>query len=96
MPDNRSPGTLEHFLSQLVPPGNPTWAYAGDVTRAARNLGAPFQEKDHAKSVLHTWLAWQESPGLPFGIALTARLFKTDGPEALRFAAWFRRLFVEA
>lgn len=94
MPDNGSVGTLDHFLSRLVPPENPVWVYAGDATNEARQRGAPCREKDHAKSVLHTWLAWQESPGLPFGRALKAGHFETDGPEAVRFADWFRRLFL--
>jgi len=94
MPDNASPGALEHFLGRLVLPG-PIWTYASEVTAEARKRGAPCLEKDHAKSWLYTWLAWQEKPGLPFGTALRGRLFETDSEEASRFVSWFRRLFVE-
>jgi len=96
MPDNRSPGALEHFLGSLVPSGHPIWSYADEVTAEARNRGASCQEKDHAKSVLHTWLAWQNEPGLPFGIALKAGFFETRNENALRFVAWFNRLFVDS
>jgi len=94
MPDNVSSGTLEHFLGRLVLPG-PIWSYAAEVTEEARRQGALCLEKDHAKSWLYTWLAWQEKPGLPFGTALKGGLFETDSEDAQRFVSWFRRLFVE-
>ncbi|MFY0525767.1 DUF3226 domain-containing protein [Archangium gephyra] len=93
MPDNQQPGILEHFLGRLVPANDPCWAYAEEVTAKARVLGGSLAEKDHAKGRIHTWLAWQSDPGLPFGTALTARLLGRDSPEALAFVAWFRRLF---
>ncbi|HEV7508823.1 MAG TPA: DUF3226 domain-containing protein [Thermoanaerobaculia bacterium] len=95
MPDNKSLGALEHFLGSLVPSGHPIWIYADEVTTQARKRGASCKEKDHAKSVLHTWLAWQDEPGLPFGIALKAGFFETDNENALRFVSWFNRLFVD-
>ena len=95
MPDNSSPGILEDFLSRLVPGEDTIWDHAGEVVAEARRLGARCREVDHLKSSLHTWLAWQEDPGLPFGTALRAQVFRHDSEDALRFVAWFRRLFVE-
>lgn len=95
MPDNTSPGTLESFLSKLVPAGDPCWTYADEAAAEARRRGARCPEKDHLKSQLHTWLAWQEESGLPFGTALHARVFQHDTEDALRFVSWFRRLFVD-
>lgn len=96
MPDNSSPGSLENFLGDLVPVEHPVWAYAGEATAKARQLGAECPEKDHLKSRLHTWLAWQKEPGLPFGIAIKAEFFEKESEAARRFVAWFNRLFVEA
>src|SRR5262249_30574390 len=96
MPDNSSPGTLENFLSGLVPSGHLVWAYASEATSEARQRGAGCQEKDHLKSPLHTWLGWQEEPGLPFGTALRTGFFEAESETARRFVAWFNRLFVEA
>lgn len=93
MPDNSSPGTLEGFLGKLVSREDAVWAYADEVTLEARRRGAPCQEKDHLKSRLHTWLAWQADPGLPFGTALRARIFRRDTADALSFVGWFQRLF---
>jgi uncharacterized protein DUF3226 len=95
MPDNRSSGSVEDFLSKLVPPDHPIWRYAHEATAEARQRGALCQEKDHVKSVLHTWLAWQEEPGLRFGTALKAGVFETESKDALQFVTWFHRLFVE-
>lgn len=94
MPDNQLPGILEDFLGKLVPVDDPCWAYAEEVTTRSRELGGRLAQKDHAKGRIHTWLAWQQNPGLPFGTALTAHLLGHDSPEALQFAEWFRRLFV--
>lgn len=96
MPDNLNSGTLEVFLGKLVPEADPTWSWAEEAVREARNRGARCKETDHPKSWLHTWLAWQERPGIPFGIALQAQVFRHDTEDALRFVAWFKRLFVDA
>ena len=96
MPDNSSPGTLEDFLNKLVSEGDPIRSYADEVVIEARQRGARCQERDHVKSALHTWLAWQEEPGLPFGTAMKAEYFEKDSDDAHRFVAWFHRLFVES
>ena len=93
MPDNSDPGTLESFLARLVPEGDPVWSYADEVVGEARRRGARCRETDHLKSALHSWLAWQQNPGLRFGTALGAQVFQHDTPDARRFVSWFRRLF---
>ncbi|MBM7116561.1 DUF3226 domain-containing protein [Archangium primigenium] len=94
MPDNQQPGILEDFLGNLVPANDPCWAYAEEATVKARSLGGALAQKDQIKGRIHTWLAWQTDPGLPFGTALTARLLGHDSPQALAFVSWFQRLFV--
>ncbi len=96
MPNNRSSGILEDFLATLVPPADPCWKHAEDSTTKARELKAPLAEKDHMKGAIHTWLAWQEVPGRAFGTAITQRVFDHDSDDALRFVAWFKRLFLDA
>ena len=95
MPDNRSIGALEHFIEKLIPGSDPCWDYAHEAASAARGRygGVACPEKDHLKSRLHTWLAWQREPGRPFGTALTASILSHDSPEALAFLRWFQRLF---
>lgn len=91
MPDNTSPGRLEHFLQTLIPDGDSCWAFARNATATARRSGCPIT--DNLKSAIHAWLAWQAEPGLPFGTALRAQIFRHDSPLALDFVAWFQRLF---
>lgn len=93
MPNNVSPGTLEHLLATLIPDSDATYTHAESATRKARELGAPLAEKDLLKGRLHAWLAWRARPGMPFGTAITAEVFKHDSPAALAFVTWFRALF---
>jgi len=98
MPNNQSEGKLEDFLTRLIPDvdSNACWQHACQVTQEARSLGAKFSELDTVKAYVHTWLAWQETTGLPFGTAIKAAYFSHDTPEALAFAAWFKKLFYES
>ena len=58
----------------------------------AKRAGALFPDSRRDKAVLRTWLAWQEEPGLPYGLAVSRHYFQ-DTSLARRFAGWFRRLF---
>ena len=62
-------------------------------TEQAKTLGASYTKNEKPKAVLHTWLAWQKNPGLPYGSAIRARYFDRDSEVAERFVAWFRRVF---
>ena len=92
-PDNRSEGNLEHFLRDLVEESDPSFPYARESTIHAKELGARFADNDADKAVLHTWLAWQQVPGLPYGTAMRGRFFRDDSPAAQAFVTWFREVF---
>lgn len=97
MPDNRAPGKLEDFLVQLVPDDQEkVWKLAETSTRRALEEGAKLRSIDTVKGSIHTFLAWQEVPGLPFGTALTAEFLNHEGPGAKDFVDWFIRLFKPA
>jgi len=94
MPDNDIQGTLETFLDYLVPNESESiYEFAGECVEEARAKGADCSETDHDKSQIHTWLAWQERPGMPYGQAITAEVFDRDGEVADKFAEWFRELY---
>ena len=93
MPDNTVPGELEDFIVSLVPEDDSLISFADEVAKEARDKGAPCAEGDHSKSKIHTWLAWQQQPGIPFGIALTSEILSHDSDLAQRFVQWFARLF---
>ena len=94
MPDNQREGALEDFIGTLVEEADPLLPHARESTIQAKKLhGANYRDVDEKKAVLHAWLAWQEEPGLPYGIAIRAKYFRQDSPVAERFVAWFRGVF---
>ena len=93
MPDNRSPGILENFLRFLAPTPNALLEYAEACVNGIPPEELRFRGVDTPKALIHTWLAWQETPGRPFGTAITARFLDPDVPQAAVFAAWLRNLF---
>ncbi len=93
MPDNRKRGALEDFLQGLIDGGDRLLPLAENSASKAKHLGARFSDRDALKAILHTWLAWQKEPGLPYGTAIRAHYFEVDSPHAEQFVAWFQRLF---
>lgn len=93
MPDNSTSGILEDFLRFLVPSDDPLIAAA---EQAIDNLPVtPFPEKDRSKALMHTWLAWREEPGKPFGQAITAHYLDAGVPQADVFVKWLQTLFAD-
>jgi hypothetical protein len=93
MPDNQHDGTLESFLRTLIDERDGLIGYAADVTGKAKDRGAEFSDLDRPKAVLHTWLAWQQEPGKPYGTAIRAKYFRHDTDVATSFVAWFKQLY---
>lgn len=91
MPDNRSNGYLEHFIAELIPEGDTLWDYAQTIVGELPDRRFPAAREQ--KALLHTWLAWQETPGLPFGTALSSGILTPESPLAGRFIEWFQRTF---
>ena len=91
MPNNQTAGNLEDFLRLLVPHDDVLIAYAAEVVD---DLPVQrFKDKDKPKAVIHTWLAWQSSPGRPYGTAITAGFLDVHAPQADVLVAWLNRLF---
>ena len=95
MPDNRRSGAIEEFLKDLIVDGDTLLQLAETSTTSAKGLGAAFPNTHRTKAVLHTWLAWQKSPGERYGTAIKARYFQHDSPAAIAFVDWFKRVFEE-
>lgn len=93
MPDNQLDGTLEDFLKFLVPEGDVLLPYA---EQTLDNLPyTRFTSPRRPKALIHTWLAWQNEPGKPYGQAISAKYLNTDLPMAKTFANWLRRTFFD-
>ena len=93
MPNNRTSGILEDFLRFLVPQPNILFDHAKASVAAIPEGERRFKQLAEPKAVIHTWLAWQEEPGLPFGTAITARFLDPSVAEVDVLAAWLKRLF---
>lgn len=96
MPDNQiERGYLETFLTFLVPENDKSWEQAKSCVADLENKPFIKTNVDHTtKAEIHTFLAWQEEPGKPFGQAITAKYLQADKSECQNFVNWLNRLFV--
>lgn len=95
MPNNRDPGDLETFLEGLVPMTSQDWLWAGEATKMAQTKGALYRKVHARKAHLHTWLAWGDPPGNPYGTAIEATQLNDASPAADAFIIWFKELFLD-
>ncbi len=91
MPDNASPGAVEDFIAALVPVSDTLLGRAREAVAAIPESERAFKPNYRTKAEIHTWLAWQEEPGRPMGLAVTKQYFDAANPVAQTFAAWLRR-----
>lgn len=93
MPNNRMAGMLEDFLASLIREGDILLERAVSCVDGIPAEQRRFRETYRSKALIHTWLAWQEEPGTPLGLAMTKRYLNADHTLARQFLQWLRRLF---
>lgn len=93
MPNNKTVGMLEDFITFLVPPNDVLWPMAENIVEQVVQKERRFPATQVQKARLHTWLAWQAEPGKPMGQAITKKYFDTSLPESQRLLIWLRRVF---
>lgn len=94
MPDNQLPGMLEDFVAHLIPQEDLLKSKANSVLQELEQDQLLRCKTVHRpKALIHTWLAWQETPGMPMGQAITAQALKYDSPIAITFVEWLKSLF---
>ncbi len=94
MPNNKLPGMLEDFVSFLIPDSSSLlWTMAEQIIQDVSLQERRFSPSHTIKAHLHTWLAWQEKPGSPMGLAITRRYFDANAPCAQQLMDWLCRLF---
>jgi len=94
MPDNQGKGAIEDFLKFLMPTTGDSHKLYDHVVSSVDSIPSPaFKKKKRSKAELHTWLAWQEDPGTPMGLAITKKFLDPDVRQADDLVAWVRRLF---
>jgi hypothetical protein len=97
MPNNKDKGAIEEFLETMIDKHNTLFEYAKN---AVLTVQSDFKDEAIVKSIdsekanLHTFLAWQDPPGHPYGQALASNFFKPEQSETAKsFALWFEELF---
>ncbi|GHV50298.1 hypothetical protein FACS1894181_10680 [Bacteroidia bacterium] len=94
MPDNRSKGMLEDFLvpsdDKLLPIVDSTLEM---IEERKLNQYRPVHKP---KARIHTWLAWQEDPGTPLGLAITKKYLTADSATCRLFVDWLRKVFEDS
>ena len=94
MPDNSSEGMLEHFIKHLIPEDDNLIGRAEQtVQKLIDDNMNRFIKKHKLKAEVHTWLAWQEQPGIPMGLAIKKEYLDTNKELANKFVNWLNKLF---
>jgi hypothetical protein len=94
MPDNRTSGMIEDFARILIPEGDLLRSYAEGILSDMGSAGiANFKDVHRSKALIHTWLAWQETPGVPMGQAITKSYLDHNHELCLSFVKWLNALF---
>lgn len=97
MPNNQLPGMLEDFVAHLIPPDDVLLPKAEGILQEIEQAGINcYSIVHHPKVLIHTWLAWQQTPGMPMGQAITARVLSHESEIAIAFVEWLNHLFYPA
>lgn len=96
MPNNQIPGMLEDFVAHLIPADDTLYPKAQAILQEIETAGINrYTSIHHPKALIHTWLAWQETPGIPMGQAITAQVLSYNATIAIAFINWLTQLFGE-
>ncbi|MDR2813101.1 MAG: hypothetical protein LBB79_00370 [Prevotellaceae bacterium] len=94
MPDNNASGMLEDFVSLLIPKND---ALLPVVQSTLSSIEAQKLNKyalaHKSKAAIHTWLAWQETPGTPIGLSITKKYLTATDAACQAFVEWIKKLF---
>lgn len=95
MPNNLSEGMIEDFMMSLTAEGDMQLLGKADTVLdelKAKGLQR-FKDVHRSKAKIHTYLAWQEQPGLPLGVSIKAKAFDSDAKLAHDVTDWLKTLF---
>ena len=95
MPDNNTEGMLEDFAILLAGSDNTLMGKAEKTLDDLEKENIQKYKATHrAKAKIHTFLAWQETPGMPIGQAITSHVLNSDSKTATLFIQWIKTLFL--
>ncbi|RLD53420.1 MAG: hypothetical protein DRJ05_16520 [Bacteroidetes bacterium] len=94
MPNNNENGMLEDFVKYLIPENDKIMPFVERtlLRLESENLNK-YKNIHKSKAEIHTWLAWQKTPGTPMGLAITKTYLETGSEMCLSFVNWINKLF---
>jgi len=94
MPNNDENGMLEDFVRELVPPNDKLMPVVESTLTdiEAKSLNN-YKIIHKSKAKIHTWLAWQESPGTPMGLAINKTYLESTSKICSIFIIWINKLY---
>ncbi len=92
MPNNNIDGMLEDFCRTLASDSAIDFAQACALEAKEKGY-ASFKDVHLSKSTIHTFLAWQDEPGMPLGQAITSNALDSSKPTAIQFIDFLKRLY---
>jgi hypothetical protein len=92
MPNNLIEGMVEDFVTYLVPPDDRALPLARAALEGIDIANRRFPPQHFSKALIHTWLAWQEEPGVKMGAAIARRYLDPGAEVAAVFLSWIKRL----
>lgn len=94
MPNNNTKGKVEDFVRFLIPDNDNLREVTDNTLEFIESKKInKYEPKDKAKAYIHTWLAWQKTPGQRMGTAITSNYFNLDVEECHNFINWLKLLF---
>ncbi len=95
MPNNNAVGMIEDFIKFLIPKDDTLVDFVEETLRRIEKDGlVKYKSLHHAKAFIHTWLAWQEDPGTPMGLAITKKYFAPENSGLCdNFINWLTQLY---
>lgn len=95
MPNNQDTGMLENFVMNMAnEEDKQLLEKADEVLDELKKKGLQrFKEVQRPKAKVHTFLAWQKTPGIPMGQAITSRALDVNSEIPAKFVEWLKRLF---
>ncbi len=94
MPNNNLNGMLEDFIQFLVPPNDALLPEARQILATLQAKAVQqYKEVHQPKALIHTWLAWQEDPGTPLGLAITKKYLTVEEENCKLLMAWIAKVF---
>lgn len=95
MPNNKSEGMIEDFMMSLTSADDIQLLQKADsvLDELKANGLQRFRDVHRSKAKIHTYLAWQEQPGLPLGVSIKAKAFDADATLGHEIVNWLKILF---